>query len=43
VIRIFAKDAPEKGDAKALIQFAGLLIVLSMLMAIPIARVTDRL
>jgi hypothetical protein len=43
VIRVFTKDAPENGDAKAFIQFAGLLIVLSMLMAIPIARVTDRL
>lgn len=43
VIRIFTKDAPEKGDARALIQFAGLLIVLSMLMAIPVHRVSDRL
>jgi Zn-dependent protease len=37
-IKIFAKDAPETGDAKTMLQFCGLLIVLAMLMAVPIQR-----
>jgi Zn-dependent protease len=37
-IRIFMAGAPEKGDAKTMIQFCGLLIVLGLLMAVPIAR-----
>ncbi len=37
-IRVFMAGAPEKGDAKTVIQFAGLLIVLALLMAVPIAR-----
>ncbi len=36
--KIFADQAPETGDRKTLIQFCGLLIVLAMLMAIPIAH-----
>lgn len=41
-IRIFTKDAPEKGDMKTLLQFCGLLAVLAMLMAIPIQRPAGR-
>ena len=37
-IRVFMAGAPEKGDSKTLIQFCGLLIVLALLMAVPIAR-----
>lgn len=37
-IKIFTGDAPETGDAKTMIQFCGLLIVLAMLMAVPIHR-----
>jgi Zn-dependent protease len=37
-IKIFSGDAPDTGDAKAMIQFCGLLIVLGILMAIPVHR-----
>ena len=37
-VKIFSGDAPEAGDAKTMIQFCGLLIVLAMLMAVPIHR-----
>lgn len=36
--RFFTRDEPEEGDPKTLMQFAGLLVVLSLLLAIPIAR-----
>jgi Zn-dependent protease len=37
-VKVFSGDAPEAGDAKTMIQFCGLLLVLAMLMAVPIHR-----
>jgi hypothetical protein len=41
LFKIFSREtaeAPANGDLKTLIQFCGLLIVLALLMAVPIAR-----
>lgn len=38
LVRAFTKGAPEQGDTKTLIQFAGLLVVLALLMAVPVHR-----
>jgi Zn-dependent protease len=37
-VKIFSGEAPENGDAKTMMEFCGLLIVLAMLMAVPIHR-----